>query len=100
MRSVRRYPAKSASASAMLAAAPLSSACLTRRCSLSAAVNLVIAASQSDMQEDSARRGRHGVPAFVAEIAIDADRLRRLRRPGGIGKDERKMPGAWGHRVV
>src|SRR3954471_13788104 len=100
MRSARRYPANSASASAMLAAAPLSSACLIRRCNLSAAVKALMMTSQSDVEEGAAPAGRHGVPAFVAEIAVDADLLGPHRRPGEVGQDECDVPRARDHGML
>ena len=54
----RRKPWNKASASATVAAAPLSIACLTRRCSESAEMKAVMAFPQKPMWKKAARSSR------------------------------------------
>src|ERR1700730_10746794 len=51
------------------------------------------------MQESAPRSRRDAVPAFVAEIAVDADRRTLDRRPRKIRENERDMAGAGDHRM-
>src|ERR1700694_4806667 len=49
------------------------------------------------MQEGAPRSRRHAVPAFVAEIAVDADRRTLDRRARKTRENERDVSGAGDH---